>query len=136
MMISKTAFQVLSLCAATLACSAAMAAETAPRTCFDSAQVNDWTVADDQTVFLQTRSSDYYRVDLATPVRQLKSHSARLTFSSKTNQICGVRDLGLRLALSPNLRVPLGASKITKLSAEEIAAVGLENLPGRRYRDR
>lgn len=136
-MTGKTAFRALSICAATLACalaSTAFAAEATPRDCFDGTRVVDWTTAGDQTVFLKTQSSDYYRLDLANPIRQLHSPAARLTVTSNARTVCSAKDLSVDLFLTSSLNTPLGVSRLTKLSAEEIAAAGPENLPGRRYR--
>lgn len=133
----KNALRALSICGAALACalaSTAFAAEAAPRDCFDGSQVVDWTAVGDQTVFLKTQTSDYYRVDLANPIRQLHSPSARLTVTSNARTVCGANDLSVDLFLTSSMNMPLGVAKLTKLSDEEVAAAGPENLPGRRYR--
>jgi hypothetical protein len=114
--------------------STAAAAERTPRTCFDTAQVRDWTSDGDRVVFLQVRTSEYYRVDLASSIPQLRSFSGPLVVSSNSDRVCNAGDLGLTLSLSPTLRLPLGATRVTRLSADEIAAIGSENLPGRRHR--
>lgn len=135
-MTGKTASRTLSICAATLACalaSTAFAAEAAPRDCFDGTRVVDWTTSGDQTIFLRTQS-DYYRLDLANPIRQLRSPASRLTVTSNARTVCSAKDLNVDLFLTSTLNMPLSVSKLTKLSAEEIAAAGPENLPGRRYR--
>lgn len=133
----KTAFNAASLCVASLAftlTSTAFAAEAAPRDCFDGTRVADWAAVGDQTIFLKTQSSDYYRIDLARPIRQLHSPAARLTVGSNSRTVCSAKDLNLDLFLTATMNMPLGAAKLTKLSNEEVAAVGPENLPGRRYR--
>lgn len=136
-MTGKTAFRALSICAATLACaltSTAFAADAAPRDCFEGTQVVDWAAVGDQAVFLKTQKSDFYRIDLANPIRQLHSPAARLTVTSNTKTVCNANDLSVDLFLSSSMNMPLGVAKLTKLSAEEVAAAGPENLPGRRYR--
>jgi hypothetical protein len=136
MMTGKTALRALSMCAA-LSCAAAtgaIAAEPVARDCFVGAQVADWVAVDDQTVLLKTQQSDFYRIDLVRPIRQLHSPAARLTVGSKSRTVCEAGDLDLDLFLTSSMNMSLGVSKLTRLSAEEVAATGTENLPGRRYR--
>jgi hypothetical protein len=136
-MTARIALPALSICAVALTCaltSTAFAAEAAPRDCFDGTRVVDWTAVGDQTVFLKTQTSDYYRIDLARPIRQLHSPAARLTVTSNARTVCGPNDLSVDLFLTSSMNMPLGVAKLTKLSTEDVAAAGPENLPGRRYR--
>jgi hypothetical protein len=135
-MTGKAALRALSIAAA-LACVAttnAFAAEPAHRDCFVSAQVADWVAVDDQTVLLKTQTSDFYRLDLARPISQLHSPAAQLTVGSRSRTVCAAADLNLNLFLTASMNMPLRVSKLTKLSADEVAAAGSANLPGRRYR--
>lgn len=103
--------------------------------CFYSDRVADWSASKDhQTVYLRVNGSDYYRVDLPTPIKQLSSHSRHLLVGSRNGLICQASDLDLDLAVAPNMTLPLRAAKLTRLSAEEITEIGPENLPGRYYR--
>lgn len=112
--------------------SAAMA--STPRACFASNEVRDWRPADARTLYLRVRTTDYYRVDLTAPIKLLRSPTASLMVGSRTLQVCDAADLDLDLTLSSTQRLPLGASGLSRLSAEEIAAIGQENLPGRLQR--
>ena len=136
-MTGKAAFRVLSICAATLACavtSTAFAAEAAPRDCFDGGQVSELTAFTDQAVFLRLRTGDYYRVDLAHPTPQLHSPTAQLSVTAYGRKVCNANDLSVSVHFSGDMGLNLGVAKLTKLSNEEVAAAGPENLPGRRYR--
>lgn len=123
----------LAACAFTSAAltSGAMAADR----CFYSDRVDDWSASDNyQTVYLRVNGSDYYQIDLPTPIKQLSAPSRNLQVGSRDGRICQARDLNLGLAVAPNMTLPLRAAKLTQLSAEEIAEIGPENLPGRHYR--
>ncbi len=118
------------LTTALLALSApAFAAEISRDNCFEGAQVADWVVAGDNAIFLQTRTQDYYRIDLASKVR-LRAPSSQVVITSNNKTVC----TGADLHVSQSRYGTLGVSKITKLSDEEVAAAGLAALPGRRYR--
>lgn len=111
--------------------SSAMAADR----CFYSDRVDDWSASDNhQTVYLRVNGSDYYQIDLPTPIKQLSSPSRNLLVGSRDGRICQARDLDLGLAVAPNMTLPLRAAKLTQLSAEDITEIGPENLPGRHYR--
>lgn len=128
----------LALGSALFLAAAAMAstAASAERACFDAGQVRNWVSAGDQAVYLQVNTADYYRVDLPTPVRQLDSRSTNLVVGSSGSRVCDAGDLRMTLFLTPSFNVPLGATRISRLSSEEVTALGPENLPGRRYRGR
>jgi hypothetical protein len=136
-MTGKTAFRALSICAATLTCAlttTAFATEVGSRECFVGGQVSELTAVTDRAVFLRLRTGDYYRIDLANPVRQLHSPTAQLSVTSYGRTVCNANDLSIRVHFSGDMGLTLGVAKLTKLSAEEVAAAGPENLPGRRYR--
>ncbi|KQZ06481.1 hypothetical protein ASD21_02280 [Caulobacter sp. Root1455] len=137
-MTGKTTLRALSIGAASLACaltSAAFAAEpSAARDCFEGTKVADWVAIDDHTILLKTQQSDFYRIDLARPIRQLNSPAARLNVGSKNRMVCAAADLNVNLFLTASMNMPLGVSKVTRMSAEEVATAGSANLPGRRYR--
>jgi hypothetical protein len=136
-MTAGTVFRAASIGAATLACalaSAAFAAETAPRDCFNGGEVSELTAVTDQAVFLQLRTGDYYRIDLAKPVKQMRSPTAQLSLTSYGRKVCNANDLSVYVHFSGDMGLNLGVAKLTKLSAEEVATAGPENLPGRRYR--
>lgn len=120
--------------ACVLISTAASAAPPSWRDCFDSGQVADWVAGGDQTVYLRVNASDYYRIDLPTPIRQLRSRSLKLVVGSRDGRICGVNDLDLGLSLSATQTLSLRAARLTRLSAEDVTAIGLENLPGQYYR--
>lgn len=107
----------------------AFAAELSRENCFEGAQVADWVVAGDNAIFVQTRTQDYYRIDLASKVR-LRAPSSQVVVTSNNKTVCN----GADLHVTQSRYGTLGVSKITKLSDDEIAAAGLQALPGRRYR--
>lgn len=118
------------LAAALMAASApAFAGELSRENCFEGSQVADWVVAGDNAIFLQTRTQDYYRIDLASKVR-LRAPSSHVVITSNNKTVCSGADLNV----SQTRYGTLGVSKITKLSDEEVAAAGVRALPGRRYR--
>ncbi len=118
------------LTTALLAVSApAFAGEISRENCFEGSQVADWVVAGDNAIFVQTRTQDYYRIDLASKVR-LRAPSSQVVITSNNKTVCN----GADLRVSQSRYGTLGVSKITKLSNEEVTAAGLQALPGRRYR--
>jgi hypothetical protein len=118
------------LTTALLATSApAFAAQASRDSCFEGSQVADWVVAGDNAIFLQTRTNDYYRIDLTGKVR-LRSPGSNVVVTSNSKTVCN----GADIRVVQSRLGPLGVSKITKLSNEEVAAAGLASLPGRRYR--
>jgi len=116
-----------------LAASVANAEPRTARQCFDSDRVNDWSAAGDQAVYLRVNTADYYRVDLPTPVQQLRRRAPNLIIGSRDGRVCQPMDLDLGLSVS-GMVLPLGVSKIQRLSAADVAVIGVENLPGRHYR--
>ncbi|MBU4434065.1 MAG: hypothetical protein KKC14_06605 [Alphaproteobacteria bacterium] len=112
----------------------ARAAPPASSDCFSLDRVQDWSAADDQTLYLKVDIRDYYRVVLPYPVKPLRSRSSKLVMESRDGQVCGANDLGLSLALSPTQTLTLRADTVTRLSDAEVTAIGLENLPGRFHR--
>jgi hypothetical protein len=129
-------FRVLSVWAATLACAMSttvVAAEAAPRDCFSGGEVGELTAVTDQAVFLRLRTGDYYRVDLARPVPQMRSPTAQLSVTSYGSRVCNANDLSVSVHFSGDMGLTLGVARLTKLSDQEIAAFGPEALPGRRY---
>jgi|GEM_PF-2060038 len=116
-----------------LVATAASAEPRPARECFDSDRVNDWSAAGDQAVYLRVNVADYYRVDLPTPVRELRKRAPNLIIESRDGRVCQPIDLDLGLSVS-GMVLPLGVSKIQRLSAEDVALIGAENLPGRHYR--
>lgn len=131
----KPGFRTLTTGAA-LACAlgAAGVANAAARECFTGAQVSELTAFTDQAVFLRLRSGDIYRIDLTRPMPQLRSPTAQMSVTSYGQKVCDANDLGLYVHFSGDMGLRPGVAKLTKLTADEIAAAGPENLPGRRYR--
>jgi hypothetical protein len=128
---------VVSIAAAAMACAtapSAFAAQTAPRACFAGGDVSELTAFTDQAVFLRLRSGDIYRIDLANPVRQLRSPTAQVSVTSFGHKVCNANDLHVSVHFSGDMSLNLGVAKLTRLTDDEIAAAGPENLPGRRYR--
>ncbi len=139
-MTGSTALRILSIGAAAMACAlasnafAAGAAKAVARDCFEGGQVSELTAFTDQAVFLRLRTGDYYRIDLANPVRQLRSPTAQVSVTAYGRKVCNANDLHVSVHFSGDMDLNLGVAKLTKLTDEDIAAAGPENLPGRRYR--
>jgi hypothetical protein len=127
--ISKIGLGLLASTALLAASAPAFAAGLSRENCFEGAQVADWVVAGDNAIFLQTRTQDYYRIDLASKVR-LRTPGSQVVITSNNKTVC----TGADLHVVQSTLGTLGVAKITKLTDDEIAAAGLRALPGRHYR--
>ena len=104
----------------------------AGRACFNLSDWNGWSAPDKNTVLLRVRHRDVYRLDLAYGSNQLTSPSSHLVSVARgANRVCQPLDLDLRVADSfdPLGGVPIRARTITKLTAEEIAALPKKHRP-------
>ncbi|PHY14004.1 hypothetical protein CSW58_01995 [Caulobacter sp. B11] len=102
------------------------------RDCFNLSDWNGWSAPDKNTVLLRVRHRDVYRLDLAYGSNQLTSPSSHLVSVARgANRVCQPLDLDLRVADSfdPLGGVPIRARTITKLTAEEIAALPKKHRP-------
>ena len=102
------------------------------RDCFNLSDWNGWSAPDKNTVLLRVRHRDVYRLDLAYGSNQLTSPSSHLVSVARGgNRICQPLDLDLRVADSfdPLGGVSIRARTITKLTAEEIAAIPKKDRP-------
>lgn len=117
------------LTAALFASAPALAGDLSRENCFEGAQVASWVVAGNDAIFLRTTTEDFYRIDLAGKV-PLRAPASQVTVTSNSKTVC----TGADIRVMQTRYGPLGVSKITKLTDDEVAAAGVQALPGRRYR--
>ena len=103
----------------------ALAATDNPRTpCFYIIQWQGWKALDPNTLYLGVNMRDVYRVDLSAGSPELMWPDATLISQVQgSNSICTAIDLQLAVADTGGFRQALIASKLTKLTPEEIAAI-------------
>jgi len=121
--------------AAVLAASGAAAVTTegakpAPTyNCFFPNQWRGWSSPDPMTLYLKVNINDVYRVDLANQTPELQWPSNHLVARFNGTNVCTAIDLNLSVVqgtggqLGDGFRVPLIATKLTKLTPEQIAAI-------------
>lgn len=97
--------------------------KTSDRSCFFSRDWDGWRSPDDHTIYFRVRLHDVYRVDLSAGSNMLTDPSNHLVSVMRgTNTVCSPLDLDLKVS-DGHISVPLIATKITKLTPEEAAAI-------------
>jgi hypothetical protein len=120
-----------------LACVLGSAANAAGSTCFQASDLQDWSAPNDETLYLRIKNTDYYRVDLTAPIKQLRSTTARLSVGGRgLDRVCDPADLELKLTLSREMVLPIGVQTLRRMTPEDLVAVSPTDLPGRRYHAR
>jgi hypothetical protein len=109
-----------------LACGPAAAADSkgdrAP--CFFVTQWNGWKSPSENIIYLGVNLHDVYRVDLSAGSSLLLWPDAHLISRIRgSDSICSPLDLQLEISDLHGFREPLIATKLTKLTPEEIAAI-------------
>jgi hypothetical protein len=98
--------------------------------CFFITQWQGWKSPSPNVIYLGVNMHEVYRVDLSAGSPQLQwpdVHLVSRTFGS--DSICSAIDLQLEVADTSGFREPLIASKLTKLTPEEVAAIPKKYLP-------
>lgn len=99
--------------------------------CFFSSSWQGWSApGDGDVLLLRVRPSDVYRVEL-TPGTHVRRSGDRFLVNELRggNWICSALDLDLTLSDHQGFSQPLIARTLTKLSAEEVAAIPAADLP-------
>jgi hypothetical protein len=113
--------------AASLLWAAAVSAapEKAERTpCFFITQWNGWKSPSPNVLYLGVNLHDVYKVDLSAGSSQLQWPDVHLVSRTVgSDSVCSAIDLQLEVADTSGFREPLIASKLTKLTPEEVAAI-------------
>jgi hypothetical protein len=100
------------------------------RTCFSLSDWDNWTAPDRDTLYLKVRNRDVYQVDLTHSSSMLTSPGVHLVSVVRgINTVCGPLDLDLRVSDGYGIAIPIMAKSITKLSAEQIAAIPKKDRP-------
>lgn len=118
---------------AALTAGAAYADAPTQRTpCFFITQWQGWKSPSPNVLYLGVNLHDVYRVDLSAGSRMLKDPSVHLVSRTRGSaSVCSPLDLDLEVAddiggggrFGGGMREPLIASKLTKLTPEEVAAI-------------
>lgn len=94
--------------------------------CIDSRELQDWKSPSPDVIYYRVRTSDVYRLDLASGSNQLKYSDVHLFSNHLTPSrwICSPQDFNLRVTDDHHTFVePLIVRSITKLTPDEIAAI-------------
>ena len=110
---------------AVIAGGAATAAPPERTPCFYITQWQGWKAPSENVIYLGVNMHDVYRVDLSAGSSQLMSPGVHLVSKIRgSSSICSALDLQLEVAdTSGAFSSPLIASKLTKLTPEEVAAI-------------
>lgn len=105
-------------------------AATGGRDCFFSSNWNDWSApGDGDTLYLRVRN-DIYRLDLAAGAHVRKTQDRHLINRAHNGSwICSAQDLDLVLEDPQGYSRALVARSLTKLSADEVAAMPAADRP-------
>ena len=106
------------------------AAAKPARSCFMLSDWDGWSAPNKDTLYLKVRHRDVYRVDLSHGTTQLTAPGVHLVSVVRgTDQVCHPLDLDLRVSDGMGFAMPIMAKSITKLSAEEVAALPKKDRP-------
>ena len=108
------------------------AADTPTRApCFFISQWQGWKAASANVIYLRVNMRDVYRVDLSAGSQQLMWPGSYhlITRVQGSSSICGPLDLQLALSDGHGFYQPLIATGLTKLTADEIAALPAKDRP-------
>ncbi len=100
------------------------------RQCFSLSDWDNWSAPDRDTLYLKVRNRDVYQVDLSNGSSLLTSPGVHLVSVVRgVDSVCGPLDLDLRVSDGFGMAMPIMAKSITKLSAEQIAAIPKRDRP-------
>jgi hypothetical protein len=99
------------------------------KNCFLTNDWQDWRGADANTIYLRVHVHDFYRLDLSSGSNMVTDPSNHLISQVRVSPwICGPLDLDLKIS-DGHIAEPLIVKSITKLTAEEVAAIPRKVLP-------
>ncbi|GGL20385.1 DUF6491 family protein [Caulobacter rhizosphaerae] len=106
------------------------AAAKPARSCFYLSDWDGWSAPDRDTLYLRVRNRDVYQVELSHGTSQLTSPGVHLVSVVRgIDSVCNPLDLDLRVSDGFGFAMPIMAKSITKLSAEQIAAIPKKDRP-------
>jgi hypothetical protein len=119
-----------SLCPALLAAAmilpaaaSAQPAKPPARQCFFSRDWRGWKAVDNKSMYIRVGLNQIYRVEFSSGCPGLTSPNAHLITSSHTDSICSALDLDIKVSDLQGFSTPCIASKLSKLSAADMAAI-------------
>ena len=115
-------FALLAAVAIIPAAAAAQPAKPANQ-CFFSRDWRGWKAIDDKSMYIRTGMHQIYRVDFSAGCPGLTSPSAHLITSSHTDSICSAIDLDVKVSDLQGFSTPCIASKLTRLTPADMAAI-------------
>ena len=127
MMISRTlvagSIAALSLATAASAAPGANEASPAPRDCFNTRDWAGWRSPSTDVLYLKVRN-DVYRVDLIGGGQRLDGPGKLIISQTRgVDRVCSSIDLDIRLGDTAGFSTPLFPTGITRLTAEQVAAL-------------
>ncbi|KRA65494.1 hypothetical protein ASD89_18225 [Caulobacter sp. Root656] len=106
------------------------AAAKPARSCFYLSDWDGWSAPDRDTLYLRVRNRDVYQVELSHGTSQLTSPGVHLVSVVRgIDSVCHPLDLDLRVSDGFGFAMPIMAKSITKLSAEQVAAIPKKDRP-------
>lgn len=96
--------------------------------CFYQSKWDGWSAPDNNTVYARMRGGEVYRITLTRNVPQLLEPGAQVVSVRDRDHVCHPLDLDLRVS-DFGVILPLRAASITKMTAEEIAAIPRDKHP-------
>lgn len=106
------------------------AAPKPARACFSLSDWSGWSAPDKDTLLMRVRNREVYRVDLSHGTSQLTSPGVHIVSIVRgSDQVCRPIDLDLRVSDGMGFAMPIMAKSITRLSAEEVAALPKRDRP-------
>jgi len=106
------------------------AAAKPARSCFYLSDWDGWSAPDRDTLYLRVRNRDVYQVELSHGTSQLTSPGVHLVSVVRgIDSVCNPLDLDLRVSDGFGFAMPIMAKSITKLSAEQVAAIPKKDRP-------
>ncbi|MFZ0267984.1 DUF6491 family protein [Caulobacter sp.] len=124
---------LLAAAAPALADAAAPDAQAKPRParqCFSLSDWDGWSAPDRDTLYMKVRNRDVYQVELSHGTSQLTSPGVHLVSIQRgIDTVCGPIDLDLRVSDGFGIAMPIMAKSITKLTAEQVAAIPKKDRP-------
>lgn len=99
------------------------AAQNPARQCFFTRDWRGWKAIDRNALYARVGANRVMRFDFAGGCPGLTSPGARLVTSSVTGQVCTALDLDVQVQNPPGFATPCIVSKMTPLTAAEVAAL-------------
>lgn len=111
---------------------AAQAADRSARNCFSVRDWNGWSSPSSDTIYIRVNNREVYRIGLVGKPdgRSLKSGGDFLVSETRgSNFVCSALDLDLAVSDQHGFKRPLLPRSLTKLTAEEVAAIPAKYRP-------